>query len=77
MPFVVLAKETSGLPDFYETLNPKRANNYLADFGVDKLNAFISTSQLSGDPGTTHLHAGLVLALLAQVMSIETRGITA
>ncbi len=62
----ILAKETSGLPDFYEALNPKRADNYLADFGVEQLNAFLSTSQLTSDPGTTHLHAGLDLALLAR-----------
>lgn len=70
----ILAKETSGLPDFYETLNPKRADNYLADFGIDQLDAFVSATQLTSDPGITHRHVGADLALLEQAMSIKSPG---
>jgi serine-type D-Ala-D-Ala carboxypeptidase/endopeptidase len=68
----ILAKETSGLPDFYEALNPKRADNDLADFGIEQLNAFVSGSQLTSDPGMTHLHARVDLALLGQAMAYRT-----
>jgi CubicO group peptidase (beta-lactamase class C family) len=67
----ILAKETSGLPDFYPGLNPKRADNYLADFGIEQFDDFVSACQLTTDPGTTHLHGPIDLTLLAQAMSTK------
>ena len=64
-----LAKETSGIPDFYEVLSPKRADNYLADFTIEKMDAFVSGCQLTSEPGTKHAHAGVDLGLLGQAMA--------
>jgi len=60
-----------GLPDFYPGLNPKRADNYLADFGIEQFDDFVSACQLTTDPGTTHLHGPIDLTLLAQAMSTK------
>jgi CubicO group peptidase (beta-lactamase class C family) len=65
-----LAKETSGLPDFANQLNPKRADNPLADFTVEKMYAFVSVCQLTNDPGTKHFHGCSVdRELLSQAMA--------
>ena len=67
----MLAKETSGLPDFYQMLNPKRADDYLAEFGTEQLDALVSASQLTEDPGTSHRHGSVDLPLLAQAMAFQ------
>ena len=67
-----LAKETSGLPDFAGQLNPKRADNPLAEFTLEKMYAFVSGSQLTNDPGTKHFHGCSVdRELLSQAMALK------
>ncbi len=66
-----LAAETSGFPDFREKFNPKRAENPLADFTVQKMDAFVSGCQLADDPGTKHNHGGVDKGLLGQAMALR------
>ncbi|HWD92621.1 MAG TPA: serine hydrolase [Verrucomicrobiae bacterium] len=66
-----LIRETSGLPDFSESLNPKRADNPLVDLTVEKMDAFVSSSQLTNDPGTRHYHGGVDKGLLAQAIELK------
>jgi CubicO group peptidase (beta-lactamase class C family) len=51
-----LAMETSGLPDFLDKLDPKRADDPDADFDVEKLYALISDYKLSCSPGAYYGH---------------------
>ena len=64
-----LAKEISGLPDFIDALDSKRADNPFADFTVEKMDAFISGCQLTAAPGTRHFHGGVDMGLLGQAMA--------
>ncbi len=66
-----LAAETSGLPDFTDELDAKRADNPLADYSVEKMDAFVSGCQLANDPGTKHFHGGVDLGLLGQAMALK------
>ena len=66
-----LLYETSGLPDFRATLNPKRAENPLADFSIEKLDAFVSGCELTSDPGTRHFHGAVDKGLLGQAMALR------
>jgi CubicO group peptidase (beta-lactamase class C family) len=66
-----LVDETSGIPDFWNTLNPQSADNPMADFTVEKMNAFVSGCQLAADPGTKHFHGGVDKGLLAQAIGLR------
>ena len=69
-----LVTETSGLPYLYDNLyklNPKRADDPLADFTVEKMDAFVSGCQLTCDPGTKHHHGGVDKGLLGQAMALR------
>ncbi|MGD0816180.1 MAG: serine hydrolase domain-containing protein [Verrucomicrobiota bacterium] len=66
-----LVKETSGLPWFYDKLDPARADDPVADFTVDKMDAFVSGCQLTCAPGTKHLHGGVDKGLLGQAMALK------
>ena len=67
-----LAQETSGLPNgFPDNVNPKRADNPLADYTIEKMFAFVSGCQLTNDPGTTHAHGGVGMGLLGQAMALK------
>src|SRR4051794_16856006 len=63
-----LLEETSGFPNFGDTFTPASAENPLADFTVEKMDAFVSTSQLIADPGTRHLHGAVDKGLLRQAI---------
>jgi serine-type D-Ala-D-Ala carboxypeptidase/endopeptidase len=64
-----LVKETSGLPWFYDKLNPKNADEPLADFTVEKMDVFVSGCQLACAPGARHLHGNVDKGLLGQAMA--------
>jgi len=66
-----LVEETSGIPDFRGTLNPKRADDPLADFDVEKMDTFVSGCQLADDPGTKHFHGGVDKGLLGQAIALK------
>jgi len=66
-----LAKETSGLPDFTGKLDAKRADDPLADYTVEKMDAFVSGYKLTCDPGTKHFHGGVDMGLLGQAMALK------
>lgn len=67
-----LARESSGLPEFTSQLDPKRADAALADFTVEKMDAFVSGCRLNTAPGTRHLHGGVDYGLLAQAMALKS-----
>jgi D-alanyl-D-alanine-carboxypeptidase/D-alanyl-D-alanine-endopeptidase len=60
--------ETSGLPDFHDFLDPKRAENPLTEFTVEQMDAFVSGSQLANDPGAKHVHGAVDKGLLGQAV---------
>jgi CubicO group peptidase (beta-lactamase class C family) len=67
-----LAAETSGLPHIGDdNIDPKRADNPLADYTVEKMYAFLSSYQLTCDPGTKHVHASVGMGLLGQVIALK------
>ena len=66
-----LATETSGLPDFYDKLHPKRADNPFCDYTVEKMYAFLSDYQLSCDPGVYYAHGGVAMGLLGHVIALK------
>jgi serine-type D-Ala-D-Ala carboxypeptidase/endopeptidase len=66
-----LVTETAGLPSFVDRLQPRDADNPLADYTMDKMYAFLSTYQLTRDPGARFEHGGVAMALLGQVMAVR------
>ena len=66
-----LVTETAGLPSFADRLQPQNADNPLADYTIDKMYAFLSTYQLTSDPGARFEHGGVAVALLGQVMAVR------
>ncbi|MGD0519041.1 MAG: serine hydrolase [Thermoguttaceae bacterium] len=67
-----LAAETSGLPRrFYGNLDPKRADNPLANYTVEKMYVFLSGYQLTCDPGTKFAHGSVGMGLLGQAMALK------
>lgn len=64
-----LVTETAGLPSFVDKLQPRDANNPLADYTVDKMYTFLSSYQLTSDPGARFEHGGVAMGLLGQVMA--------
>jgi CubicO group peptidase (beta-lactamase class C family) len=66
-----LVKETSGLPWFYDKLNPARKDEPLADFSDEKMDAFVSGCQLNRVPGINHLHGNVDKGLLGQAMGLR------
>ena len=67
-----LVAETSGLGTGANlNLDPKRADNPMADFTVEKMYAFLSGYQLANDPGTKHAHGGVGMGLLGHVIALK------
>jgi CubicO group peptidase (beta-lactamase class C family) len=66
-----LVSETSGLPDFGDKLDPKRADDPFADFSVEKMYAFLSGHQLGWEPGQYYGHGGVALGLLGHVIGLK------
>jgi len=69
-----LVAETSGLlrpDDGYLDPNPKRADNPLADFTIEKMYAFLSGYKLTQNPGAKRVHGGVQMGLLGHVIALK------
>ncbi len=69
-----LVAETSGLlrpDDGYLDPNPKRADNPLADFTIEKMYAYLSGYKLTQTPGAKHVHGGVQMGLLGHVIALK------
>lgn len=66
-----LDRQSCGLPDFMDQLDPKRADDAMADFTVEKMDAFVSGCRLTTAPGTRYFHGGVDYGLLAQAMALK------
>ena len=60
--------ETSGFPYFLDFLDPKSAENPLTEFTVEKMDAFVSNTELIDDPGAKHFHGAVDKGLLGQAV---------
>jgi CubicO group peptidase (beta-lactamase class C family) len=66
-----LATHTSGLPFLPKNLHPKRMENPYADYTVDQLYAFLSSFQLTRDPGTKWEYSEVGMQLLGQAIALQ------
>jgi CubicO group peptidase (beta-lactamase class C family) len=69
-----LVAEASGLlrpADGYLDPNPKRADNPLADFTIEKMYAYLSNYKLTQAPGAKHVHGGVQMGLLGHVIALK------
>ena len=66
-----LVTETSGLPDFLDKLNPKRANEPYAGYDIEKLYGFLSGHKLGWEPGRYYGHGGSAYGLLGHVIGLK------
>jgi serine-type D-Ala-D-Ala carboxypeptidase/endopeptidase len=66
-----LVTETAGLPNFVDKLQSRDADNPLAGYTVDEMYAFLSSYQLTGDPGARFEHGGVAMGLLGQIMAVR------
>jgi CubicO group peptidase (beta-lactamase class C family) len=69
-----LVAETSGLlrpDDGYLDPNPKRADNLLADFTIEKMYAYLSGYKLTQAPGAKRAHGGVQMGLLGHVIALK------
>jgi CubicO group peptidase (beta-lactamase class C family) len=64
-----LALERSGLPDFAESVDAKRADNPLVDYSIEQMDDFVSGCQLIYDPGAKYWHGRVDFGLLGQAMA--------
>src|ERR1035437_7916502 len=66
-----LATHTSGLPRNPENLDPKRADNPLAEYTAEKLNVFLSGCKLTRQPGAKFEYSNLGSGLLGHVIALK------
>ena len=66
-----LATHTSGLPRNPENLDPKRADNPLAEYTAEKLNACLSGCKLTRQPGAKFEYSNLGSGLLGHVIALK------
>lgn len=66
-----LVAETSGIESAISNLDPKRADNPLADYTIEKMYAFLSGYKLTCDPGAKHEHGGVAMGLLGDVIALK------
>jgi CubicO group peptidase (beta-lactamase class C family) len=66
-----LVTHTSGLPHIADNLEPKRADQPFANYTVEELNAFLSSYQLSRDPGTKVEYSSLGAGLLGHAIALK------
>ena len=64
-----LVTHTSGLPRNPENLDPKRADNPLAEYTAEKLNAYLSGFKLTRQPGAKFEYSNLGSGLLGHVIN--------
>jgi CubicO group peptidase (beta-lactamase class C family) len=68
---VDLATHTSGLPRVPSNLKPAHADNPYADYTVEDMYAFLSTYQLTRDPGAKYEYSNLGGGLLGHVLALH------
>lgn len=68
---VDLATHTSGLPRLPSNLKPANPENPYADYTVDDLYAFLSSYQLTRDPGSKYEYSNLGGGLLGHVLALR------
>jgi CubicO group peptidase (beta-lactamase class C family) len=66
-----LVTHTSGLPRNPENLDPKRADNPLAEYTAEKLNTYLSSYQLTRRPGAKFEYSNLGSGLLGHVIALK------
>ena len=66
-----LVTHTSGLPRNPENLDPKRADNPLAEYTAEKLNACLSGCKLTRQPGAKFEYSNLGSGLLGHVIALK------
>jgi CubicO group peptidase (beta-lactamase class C family) len=66
-----LATHTSGLPLLAYNLEPKRADNPYAEYTVEKLYTFLTSYQLTVDPGTKLEYSEVGMELLGHVIALK------
>ena len=66
-----LVTHTSGLPRNPENLDPKRADNPLAEYTAEKLNAYLSGYKLTRQPGAKFEYSNLGSGLLGHVIALK------
>jgi serine-type D-Ala-D-Ala carboxypeptidase/endopeptidase len=66
-----LATHTSGLPRLPSNLHPADANNPYADYTVADLYAYLSSYQLTRDPGSQYEYSNLGGGLLGHVLALR------
>ena len=67
---VDLATHTSGLPRVPSNLKPAHADNPYADYTVDDMYAFLSSYQLTRDPGAKYEYSNLGGGLLGPALAL-------
>jgi CubicO group peptidase (beta-lactamase class C family) len=66
-----LVTHTSGLPRNPENLDPKRADNPLAEYTTEKLNACLAGCKLTRQPGAKFEYSNLGSGLLGHVIALK------
>lgn len=66
-----LATQSSGLPRLPSNLDPADGRNPYADYSVEQLYAFLSTVELTRDPGAQYEYSNLGVGLLGHVLALE------
>jgi serine-type D-Ala-D-Ala carboxypeptidase/endopeptidase len=66
-----LATHYSGLPAVPDNLDAKRADNPYADYTVEKLYAFLSSYELTREPGAQSEYSNLGMGLLGRVIALK------
>jgi serine-type D-Ala-D-Ala carboxypeptidase/endopeptidase len=69
-----LATHSSGLPRLPNNLDPRDDNNPYADYGIEQLYAFLSTVELTRDPGAQYEYSNLGAGLLGHALARESNG---
>lgn len=68
-----LSTHRSGLPRLPDNFKPANAKNPYADYGVDKMYAFLSSHELRRDPGEKYEYSNLAVGLLGQALRERAR----
>jgi CubicO group peptidase (beta-lactamase class C family) len=67
-----LSEQNSGLPRMPDNFNPSNPSNPYADYGTDRLYAFLSKYTLTRDPGAQYEYSNVGVGLLGHVLSLIT-----
>lgn len=67
-----LSSQNSGLPRMPDNFHPKDQSNPYADYSVEQLYAFLSSYQLTRDPGEKFEYSNLGVGLLGHILALRT-----